>query len=87
MLVASIRNVAEFSDITPKERGESIRLVHVGNAQKARRIEEMIKLMEYLDEVYVLDLYLVSSNTAAEMYINELNTLIQQKECKIEFAY
>lgn len=79
MLVASIRNVAEFSDITPKERGESIRLVHVGNAQKARRIEEMIKLMEYLDEVYVLDLYLVSSNTAAEMYINELNTLIQQK--------
>lgn len=77
--VACIRNVAEYSDINPKKNGEYIRLVHVGNAQKARRIEEMIKLMELLDKRFVLDMYLVSSNTAADLYINDLSTLIQQK--------
>ncbi len=77
--VVRIRNVAEFQEIVPKKAGEIIRLVHVGNAQKARRIEEMIKVMELLEPRFQLDLYLVSSNEAAFLYINDLNKLILQK--------
>ncbi len=77
--VVSIRNVAEYQEIFPNKVGEYIRLIHVGNAQKARRIEEMIKLMDYLEPRFLLDMYLVSSNEAASLYIKELDTLIIQK--------
>lgn len=77
--VVCIRNVAEYQEILPKKAGDTIRLVHVGNAQKARRIEEMIKIMELLDPGFFLDLYLVSSNEAASQYINDLKTLTMLK--------
>lgn len=77
--VVCIRNVAEYQEFIPNRKEEFTRLIHVGNAQKARRIEEMIKLMDFLEPRFQLDMYLVSNNEAASLYINELITLIKQK--------
>jgi hypothetical protein len=60
---------------TPDNDG-SIRLVHHGGATKSRKIEEMIKMMDYVDERFSLDLYLVPGD---ERYIRRLGKIAAKK--------
>jgi hypothetical protein len=54
-------------EITPSLSGK-IRLVHHGAAIPSRRIEGMIKLFNYLDERFTLDLFLVYSRSHKNYY-------------------
>ena len=49
-----------------------IRLVHHGGAARQRGLEEIINLLNYLDEQYTLDLYLISLDQNSNLYIEEL---------------
>lgn len=53
-----------------------VRLVHHGIAVRSRKIEKMIRMMDYLDERFTLDLILVPSEAG---YIEELEELSKGK--------
>jgi hypothetical protein len=68
-----ILNSPDFDPtLTPVPVGDKIRLVHHGIAIRSRKIEKMIRMMDFLDERFTLDLILVSSD---EGYIEELQAL------------
>jgi hypothetical protein len=52
--------------------GSLIKLVHHGNANRDRKIENLINIVNQLDKRYILDLYLVGD----KQYIYELKQLI-----------
>ena len=56
-----ITNATEYYALEPVEKGpgEPIRLVHHGMALPSRRIELTIEMMQYLDDRFTLDLFLV----------------------------
>ena len=67
-----IMNAPYFQKIeirSPKSGG-SIRLVHHGGATKSRKLEQMIRMLDYLDERFLLDLYLVPGD---EGYLRRLS--------------
>lgn len=65
-----VMNAAEYRDLQPSEVSEGrIRLIHHGGINRSRQIERMIDLMDFLDERFVLDLMLVSSDAK---YFEEL---------------
>jgi hypothetical protein len=68
-----IRSVPYYVNGSVQINEESvIKLVHHGNANRDRKIENLINIVNQLDSRYFLDLYLVGDN----QYINELKQLI-----------
>lgn len=57
-----VTNAPEFEELQPQPVGQQgrIRLVHHGAASPSRRIENMIRIMDYLDDRFELDLLLVA---------------------------
>lgn len=61
-----ITNANHFHNLTPSAvQGNSIRLVHHGIATPSRKLEVMIEMMNYLDERFSLDMYLLSSGSVS----------------------
>ena len=71
-----IANTAEYVELEPaKVEPESIKIIHHGAASPSRKIELMIRMMEYLDERFTLDLMLVKSRTS-KIYYNKLKKMV-----------
>ncbi|MCM3661070.1 glycosyltransferase family 1 protein [Georgenia satyanarayanai] len=62
-------NAPHFADLTPGEVGESIRLVHAGNARRGRRLELMFDAVAASRRPLTLDLYLMPNDP---VYLAEL---------------
>jgi len=62
-----------------------IRLVHHGGAARQRGLEEIINLLNYLDERYTLDLYLVALDQYSRQYIEELMDLSKKFGNRVTF--
>lgn len=78
--VITIKNAAEYNDLEPTKNENTIKLVHVGVGQEARKIERMIECMEYLNKGYTLDLYLISNQREKnESYIEWLRQYIIER--------
>ena len=76
-----IRSIPNYFDLrVNKTDPKTIRIVHHGMANKNRKIENMINLMEYLDERFSLDLYLKGD----QVYINSLKKLAKDKKTTIK---
>jgi glycosyltransferase involved in cell wall biosynthesis len=73
-----VPNANNYFDLAPSpvENGK-IQLVHMGIANRSRRLELTIELARYLDDRFTLDLYLLTPGFASKRtaeYINELKT-------------
>ncbi|MFN3998515.1 hypothetical protein [Algoriphagus sp.] len=76
-----ILNTPEYEpDLTPSPEKDKIQIIHHGIANRSRKIEKMIHLMDYLDERFELKLMLIPSDPA---YYQELKELAKGK--RIEF--
>lgn len=62
--------------LSPSPMGETIELIHHGIANRSRKIEKMIRLMDYLDAKFTLKLMLVPSDLT---YLIELKDLAKGK--------
>lgn len=68
-----ILNAPKKEEITHKEaKKTNIRIVHHGNADRRRKLESLIELVEYLDKRYTLSLYLIGNQ---DDYIEQLKDL------------
>ena len=69
-----IMSLPEYSEVKSNELKSSnkIKIVHHGGAKESRKIELMIELMDYLDERFTLDLYLIKYHKS---YYDELINL------------
>lgn len=56
---AVVTNAPPFADLEPGPVGDPVRILHHGGALRDRHPEEMLRLLELLDERFVLDLILV----------------------------
>ncbi|WP_051315302.1 glycosyltransferase family 4 protein [Algoriphagus terrigena] len=76
-----ILNTPDFKDdLMPSPEKEKIQIIHHGIANRSRKIEKMINLVDHLDIRFELKLMLVPSNSA---YLRQLKEMAQGK--KIEF--
>lgn len=76
-----ILNTPDFeSDLLPSPPKERIQIIHHGIANRSRKIEKMIRLMDHLDERFELKLMLLPTDLG---YLNELKELAKDK--KTEF--
>jgi hypothetical protein len=76
-----ILNTPDFeSKLSPSPVGSIIQIVHHGIANRSRKIEKMIRLMDYLDDRFELKLVLVPTD---QKYLDELKNSAIGK--KIEF--
>lgn len=76
-----ILNTPDFEpDLVPSAEKEKIQIIHHGIANRSRKIEKMILLMDYLDGRFELKLMLVPSDPS---YLKELKEMAKDK--KIEF--
>jgi hypothetical protein len=73
-----VMNVPAKQDFIPAstEPGR-VRMIHHGGATRSRKIENMIRLFDHLDERFSLDLMLVPSDAG---YVDELKTLAQGRK-------
>lgn len=74
-----ITNAPDYEDIKPQlldDSNSKIRLIHHGGAIASRKIENMIKMMDYLDDRFELNLMLVS---ASKNYIEFLKKVAKSK--------
>jgi len=74
-----ITNAPDFEDLNPNlldENKRSIRLIHHGAAGPSRKIENMIKMMDHLDERFELNLMLIE---AWPGYLRRLQRLVKGK--------
>ena len=74
-----ITNAPDFEDIEPslsQGKEEMIRLVHHGVTSPSRKIEKLIKMMDYLDERFELNLILLDTNPN---YLKQLRHLAEGK--------
>ena len=77
---AVITNAADYEDYEPMlpQKGKTtIRLVHHGGASPSRKIENMIKMMSYLDDRFELHLILTGSDSR---YIRSLRDLAEGRK-------
>jgi hypothetical protein len=61
-----------YAELEPRPVGERLRMVHFGWADPARRLEDMIEMMRFLDGRFTLDLVLVER---AGGYVRRLQRL------------
>lgn len=75
-----VPNLPEYHELKPKPVDPlKIKLVHHGIATPIRKIENMIKLMDYLDNKYELTLFL-SASRANYFYFKKLKKMISSKK-------
>lgn len=72
-----ITNSPDFEELCPSEIGNKIRIVHHGVAIKSRHIENMIRMMDYLDDRFELNLILVPNQ---KNYFLELKKMASTKK-------
>jgi hypothetical protein len=78
--VQVVMNAPKYeSKITPVPTGETIRIVHHGIANRSRKIEKMIELLDTLDTRFELNFILMPTD---EIYLQELKKLAQGKSIK-----
>ena len=70
--VMTIRSAPDFHDLQPRPAEATIRMVHIGGAQKERGIKEHIDLLNLLDDKFTLDLYLVAVTDKMSEYLEEV---------------
>lgn len=72
-----IMSLPDYSENKSKQlnSNEKIKIVHHGGAKESRKIELMIELMDYLDDRFVLDLYLIKYHSS---YYQELKNLAKK---------
>lgn len=56
-----VTNAPPFADLEPKPVGDPVRLLHHGGASPGRGLEQMVRLVDLLDERFVLDFVLVDA--------------------------
>jgi len=61
---AVVTNAPPRADLRPTAAHEPVRILHHGIAQPARRLEQMIRVIELLDERFTLDLVLADGDPA-----------------------
>jgi glycosyltransferase involved in cell wall biosynthesis len=66
-----ITNATSYYELTNKQTGKPIKLIHHGAAIKSRKIELMAQMMEYFNDDYELYLMLVNTDN---IYLAELKT-------------
>ena len=72
-----VTNANHYHNLSPSsQEGNSIRLVHHGIATPSRKLEFMIEMMDYLDERFTLDMYLLSSGAVSSKSKNYPQELI-----------
>ena len=77
-----ITNACDYVDIKPSLiDSKFIKLIHHGGAVKSRKIELMIKMMDYLDKRFTLDLMLLPTSPT---YLKKLKCMAKNKD-KIRF--
>lgn len=71
-----ITNAPPFRELSPsKVSPDHIRIIHHGTANKSRKLELMIEMMDFLDQRFSLDLILMTSDYASastKSYIEDL---------------
>ena len=68
-----VTNASDYSEINENEfSNEKIKLIHHGMAHRSRKIENMIKIMDYVDPRFELDLMLIFSNNKYKERITKL---------------
>jgi hypothetical protein len=70
-----ITNAPDFEDIQPRLQPKDtsiIQMVHHGVANPSRKIENMIKMMEYLDERFNLDFIFINTGSSYTQYLKRL---------------
>lgn len=72
-----VTNASEEVELNPSKTKKVIRLIHHGLANRARKIEEMIEAMDYVDERFKLTLMLVPSSLS---YYNELIEMAKKRD-------
>lgn len=66
-----VTNANHFHNLTPSPVvSDTIRMVHHGIATPSRKLEIMIEMMNYLDDRFSLDMYLLSSGHVSAKTIN-----------------
>ena len=76
-----INNSPFYYNLSPSQVGDKIRLVHHGALNRARRIEYIIKLMDYLDDRFLLDFILLPNDPA---YLRRLKSMAKNNS-RIKF--
>jgi glycosyltransferase involved in cell wall biosynthesis len=77
-----IINASEFFNVLPTPvKNDKIRIIHHGGATPSRKIENMIKMMDYTDERFTLTLMMVPSDIK---YLDFLKTYAKKRP-NIEF--
>lgn len=80
-----IRNTNKYWDLEPSGTGDTdIQLVHHGYALPMRKIEIMIKMMDYLDKRFTLNFYLVPAPLFIDYY-DSLKELAKGRDDRIVF--
>ena len=76
-----VRSTPIYADcpIQPVQE-EKLRLVYHGAANKNRKIENMLQLMELLDDRFTLDLFLVGTDTSKQKYIAKMKDIARQSK-------
>jgi len=54
-----VTNAPPFANLEPTPVGDPVRILHHGGAVRGRHLEQMLRVVELLDECFVLDLMLV----------------------------
>lgn len=74
-----ITNAPDYEELYPNfnHQNEKISLVHHGGASPSRKLENMIRMMDYLDDRFELNLILVGGDSS---YFKYLKKLIKNKE-------
>ncbi|MFK0734356.1 MAG: hypothetical protein ACIWVG_24940 [Gloeotrichia echinulata HAB0833] len=70
-----VTNAPHYEEIQPRlynDNSKTIRLIHHGGATTSRKIETMIKMMDYLDERFELILMLVQSSKGYLQYLKNI---------------
>ncbi len=76
-----ITNACDYVNIKPTHNSKFIKLIHHGGAIPSRKIESMLKMMDYLDNSFTLDLMLLPT---VPTYLKKLKYMAKDKD-KIKF--
>ncbi|MCI5160923.1 MAG: hypothetical protein D3917_02650 [Candidatus Electrothrix sp. AX5] len=66
-----LRNCAPYYDLNPQQHQEKLRIIHHGISSPSRKIENMIKVMDFVDNRFTLDLMLVNTSDAYYAFLQK----------------
>jgi hypothetical protein len=73
------------SNLLPNYPGEKIKLIHHGGAMPNRKLDNMVQMMRYLDDNYILYLMLVSNGEAQIEYLESLKRTVNEYKLNVLF--